>query len=137
MLPTVEDDLLALDVEDDSEIEEPSKTYRMGSDDSIRGYTDGLEAVKQSINAMLSTERYEHVIYSWNYGVELKDLFGEDKTYVIPELERRIAEAIEQDERIQSVEDFEFDDSEKGKIRVTFTVHTTFGEAEIEKEVDY
>ena len=104
MLPEVEDDLL--DAEDELEIEEePSKTYQMRTtDDSIKGYVDGIEAVKQSVYAMLNTERYDHVIYSWDYGVELKDLFGEPDTFVIPELERRITEALEQDERILSVD---------------------------------
>ena len=139
MLPVVEDDLL--NAEDELEIEdgaeEPSKTYQMRSDDSIKGYIDGIEAVKQSIDAMLNTERYDHVIYSWDYGVELKDLFGEDVTFVIPELERRITEALEQDERILSVDEFDFDTSQKRKILVTFTVSTIYGNLEAEKEVEY
>jgi hypothetical protein len=137
MLPEVEDDLL--DAEDELEIEEePSKTYQMRTtDDSIKGYVDGIEAVKQSVYAMLNTERYDHVIYSWDYGVELKDLFGEPDTFVIPELERRITEALEQDERILSVDEFEFDTSRKRKILVTFSVSTVFGDFDAEKEVEY
>ena len=56
----------------------PSKTYVMNIDgERITGtMTDDIEAVKQAIYKILNTERYQYPIYSWNYGVELADLFG-------------------------------------------------------------
>ena len=68
----------------DFEIEEqPSLTYRMQTEEKrIRGHTDGLEAVRQAIYKIIMTERYQYVMYSWNYGIELLDLFGEPVTYV-------------------------------------------------------
>ena len=57
-------------------IEQPSLCHRMIFDDGrISGECDGVEAVKQAIYNILNTERYQYIIYSWNYGVELKDLF--------------------------------------------------------------
>ena len=47
-------------------------------------------------------------MYSWDYGVELADLFGEPVSYVCPELERRITEALLQDGRIEGVDGFSF-----------------------------
>lgn len=76
---------------------------------SIRGYTDGLDAMKQAIFKILQTERYQYIMYSWNYGIETLDLYGEPISYVCPELERRITEALLWDERIESVDNFEFD----------------------------
>ena len=42
---------------------------------------DETEAVRQAAIKILNTERYENEIYSWNYGIELKDLIK----YVIKE----------------------------------------------------
>ena len=82
--------------------EEQSFTYKMQSKENlIRGYIDGLEAVKQSIFKIIMTERYQYIMYSWNYGIELVDLFGEPISYVCPELKRRISEALLWDDRIK------------------------------------
>ena len=80
-------------------------------------------------------EKYDYIIYSWNYGVETKDLFGEDITYVYPELQRRITEALTQDDRINSVDAFSYE-KVKNKVTLYFTVHTKFGDVDSEKEVD-
>ena len=121
------------------EIEEiPTSTYKMKSDNSrIQGHTDSLDAMKQAIFKILSTERYQHQMYSWNYGVEFLDLYGEPVSYVCPELERRITEALTWDKRIKSVDNFEFDTSEKGEIRVSFVAHTIFGNLDVEKVVNF
>ena len=126
-------------LQQDFEIEtQPSLTYKMHlGGDTVRGYVDELEAMKQVIYNILSTERYQYIMYSGNYGVELNDLYGEPVSYVLPELERRITEALTWDERIESVSDFEFDTSNKGSVHVTFTVHTIFGDTVAEREVNF
>lgn len=101
---------------------------------NIKGTKDELEAVRQAIYLILNTERYQHEIYSWNYGIELKDLFGQQLTYVYPELKRRIEEALVQDDRIDSVDNFSFS-HKKGEVSTTFTVHTIFGDIETQKAV--
>ena len=126
-------------LEQDFEItEQPTHTYKMNLESNlIRGYTDGQEAMKQAIYKSLNTERYQYVMYSWNYGIELLDLYGEPVSYVCPELERRITEALTWDDRIQSVDNFEFNISKKGEILVTFTAHTVFGDVVAEKVVNF
>lgn len=123
----------------DFEIEEqPSLTYRMQTEEKrIRGHTDGLEAVRQAIYKIIMTERYQYVMYSWNYGIELLDLFGEPVTYVCPELKRRISEALLWDGRIRSVDNFDFDFPQKGVVHVAFTVHTVFGDVQAERGVNF
>ncbi len=125
----------------DFEIEEqPSLTYKMDleSDDNavVRGFIDNQEAMKQTIFRILNTERYKYIIYPWWYGVETLDLYGEPVTYVCPELERRITEALTTDTRILNVTDFEHDLSVKGAVHTTFTVHTIYGEIKAEKGVN-
>lgn len=123
----------------DFEIEEqPGFTYKMQTNEKlVRGYTDGLEAVKQTVFKIIMTERYQYIMYSWNYGIELLDLFGEPVTYVCPELKRRISEALLCDDRILGVDGFEFDFPQKGVIHVDFTVHTIFGDIQAEREVNF
>lgn len=124
-------------LEEDFEIEEePSKNYRMNNEQqTVRGKVDNLEAVRQAVFKILNTERYQYLIYSWDYGIELLDLFGEPLSYVCPELERRITEALLQDDRIESVDGFDFETS-GNTVKAMFTVHTVFGNIQTEKELD-
>lgn len=117
---------------------QPSKNYKLHIEyNTISGVCDGLEAMKQVIYKILNTERYQHIIYSWNYGIELLDLFGEPVNYVLSELQRRITEALVQDDRITNVDEFEFDLIQKGTVSVKFTVHTIFGDIQEEKVVNF
>ena len=126
MLPS---DNLDYDIEDVSIInfdvrQEPSKTFKLNIEKNrVDGICDDVEALKQTIFLILNTERYQHLIYSWNYGVELNDLIGEPISYVIPELERRITEALIQDDRIENIDNFEFQNI-KGKVQCRFSVHS-------------
>ena len=101
----------------------------------INGYVDDLEAVKQAIYLILNTERYQFVIYSWDYGVELLDLIGQPIPYVMSELPRRITDALTQDDRIEDVVDFEFEQNGK-KLHTTFTVVSNLGNMPAELEVE-
>ncbi|MCI8331677.1 MAG: DUF2634 domain-containing protein [Clostridiales bacterium] len=118
--------------------EQPTHTYKMNAENNlIRGYADNLEAMKQAIYKVLNTERYQYIMYSGNYGIELFDLYGEPVSYVCPELERRITEALTWDERIQSIDNFEFKILKRGVVQVNFTVHTIFGDVQSEKVVNF
>lgn len=134
MIPTT-NTLLNTEVELETQ---PSKNYKMHfAEEVINGFRDELSAMEQVIFKILNTERYQYQIYSWNYGVEFLDLFGEPISYICPEIERRITEALVQDDRIESVDSFIFDTSEKKKVHVTFTAHTIFGDVNSEKVVNY
>lgn len=125
-------------LQEDLTIEElPSFDYKMHLQHSkITGTVEEIDAVKQAIFMVLNTERYEYVIYSWEYGIELKDLYGEPVTYACPEIERRAKEALMMDERILDVHTFDFDTSVKGKIHTTFIVDTIYGDIETETVVN-
>ena len=108
-----------------------SYTYNVEfeADGQINGFTDGLKAMKLAVFKILSTERYRYPIYSWNYGIELEDLFGQPIPYVYAELQRRITEALEADDRIISVTGFEFSHDD-GDVFARFDVETIFGRIE-------
>lgn len=128
LLPTVA--LETTDLLDAFEYEtHPDLTYKL-HEKSVSGYVDGLEAYRQAVVKILNTERYKYLIYSWNYGIELVDLIGQPVPYVVPELERRITEAIMQDDRTESVSNFKFDTSKFGVVAVTFKATSIYGETE-------
>ena len=120
--------------------ENPTKTYKMDIEDNkrdlrIKGCTDERKAMEQAIYKIILTERYQYLIYSWNYGIELRDLFGKPIPYCCVEIERRVREALMQDKRILQVYDFEFDNPQFETIFVRFKADTIFGELNLMKEV--
>jgi hypothetical protein len=127
------------DVSDEFEIEnEPSLTYAMNIDrNTFIGKVDDVEAVMQAVTKIINTERYEHEIYSWDYGIELSDLRGQSIPYVMSEVKQRIIDALTMDDRISSVENFEIEKTGKKKLHIKFTTVTAVGdEFETESEVD-
>lgn len=115
---------------------QPTKTYKLDIENNIiNGFCDDLEAMKQVIYKILNTERYENIMYSWNYGIELGGLFGEPMNYAVSELKRRITEALMQDDRIQGVDGFEHQ-TKRRTVSLTFTVHTIFGDVQSERAVN-
>ena len=108
----------------------PGKTFRLNGP----GMIDGLEAVRQAVYLILSTERYAWLIHSWNYGVELHALIGQDPDFCMPEIERCVREALLQDDRIAAIDGFSFD-QHKGVISAAFTVHTVYCDIDSETEV--
>lgn len=101
------------------------------------GRFDDIEAVQQAIIKILNTERYEYEIYSWDYGIELADLFGKSMPYVMSEIKSRITDALMADDRISLVDNFKIERAGKKALHCSFTVHTVQNdEIEIEGEVD-
>ena len=110
-----------------------SRTYQL-SDTRIEGFVDELEALKQAIYKVLSTEKYEYPIYSFDYGIAWKELIGEEAAYVRAEMKRMIEEALQQDDRILEIDGFTFEFYED-VCKCTFEVQSIYGNIEMEKEV--
>ncbi len=147
MLPSSEnyDDEFDEDLETDFDVEaEPSRTYAMvhakgaGKKSIFLGMIDEEEALRQAILKIISTERYVHEIYSWDYGIELSDLIGKPMNYAMSEVKLRIEDALIADDRIEAVEDFQVTRTGKNMLHVTFTVITAEGDMieGIETEVE-
>ena len=123
MIPQVQDD-----IRQDFTFEAlPSKTFRLNHNNlTVTGTIDQIQAVEQAVFLILNVERYQWLIFSWNYGVELHNLIGKDPEYCLPEIERRVREALLQDDRITTVQDFQFEINKK-QVLATFTVVSIFG----------
>lgn len=137
MIPSVADsELIVNDFKITSNADRTTKTYymRMSEDNRnnrVRYYVDGKNAIQQLIFKTLQTERYDHpAIYSDNFGVEFKDLIGKSAVYAVPEIERRIREALTWDERITDVNNFTFK-VEKNSVLVNFVANTTYGALQV------
>lgn len=116
--------------------EQPSKTWYIDFEKNrIMDTIDGLEAVKHAAFSILNTERYEFPIYSFNYGSELKGLIGKSRSLVKCEMNRRIREALTQDDRIKGIDNFELDLSGDSVV-ATFTVISSYGNFEVSQEVN-
>ena len=119
---------------DEEVIEIPSKTYKV-INGRVAGYLDGLEAVRQAVEKILSTDRFGWEIYSEDYGSEVNTLIGEDFDLVNSELERIITEALTADERILEIQNFNLKQTSTTSVLAIFDVATVFGEIKVEEEV--
>jgi hypothetical protein len=135
LLPQAEIDAVNLDVFEFTE--DTSLTYALDIDTSkIHDKNDRLDAMVQAIYLLVNTQVDKYLIYSMEgrYGWDYEDLIGMPPTYCVPEIERRLKEALLLDTRITDVGNFEFE-VEKTEIHVTFSVVTIFGNATIQTNV--
>lgn len=105
----------------------PTNTFLVNEEaEQIAGMDDGLEAMRQAVEIILTTKRFNHQIYTSNFGVELDDLIGEDPDYIESTLPERIRDAFSVDDRILSEQNYTFTRSGDSML-VTFDVTTVFG----------
>ncbi|OAB26200.1 hypothetical protein PMSD_26060 [Paenibacillus macquariensis subsp. defensor] len=114
----------------------PSKTYRLDLvNKRISGQTiDGLEAIKQVVFKILSTTRFEHLIYSNDFGSEVDLSASRGRSVFESEVERWVKEALTQDDRIIAVTGFKFA-YELDNAMIHFTVESEFGRYQETKEL--
>lgn len=138
LLPAISEEV----VDEFAYAQEPGHTYRMkvdqedGTAGQIVGYVDGRDAVEQAVYKILNTERGENEIYRGQYGVEIDDLFGKPIPYVVPELDRRIKEALLTDDRITGAVAFSFDLPRRGVLHVSFIVTSIYGDITINQDIE-
>ncbi|WP_240415662.1 DUF2634 domain-containing protein [Paenibacillus periandrae] len=117
-------------------VQQPSRTYRLDvATGRIMGMIDGLESIQQTVYQILQTERFEHLIYSTNYGFENSNRTDNDSLFFESRITRLIREALMQDDRIRDVQDWQV--LIKGdEAVVTFTVVSKQGNFRVSKEVN-
>lgn len=94
------------------------------------------EAIKIWIYKVLRTNRYHHVIYSWDFGQELESLIGNgyQEGYINSEAKRYIIEALSVHPKIKRCYNFEFE-FKRDVLKIKFNVGTVFGEIEVNVDV--
>lgn len=120
------------DLEVVNEAQLPTRTYKLDFERGrCTGFIDRKEAMEQAILKVLRTKRFAHLIYSDDYGFQ--DMIGHERLFVRGELPRRIKEALLQDERITSIENFKLD-FEKDEAYVSLTAITIYGDVNVLRE---
>ena len=105
----------------------PTNTFLINPEgDQIAGMNEDLEAMRQAVEIILTTKRFNYQIYTSNFGVELDDLIGEDPDYIESTLPERIRDAFSVDDRILMEKNYNFEVN-GDKMLVTFEVVTVFG----------
>ena len=92
----------------------------------VKGMSDGLDAMRQTVDVILHAERFRWQIYDQNFGAELQGLIGEEYDVIVGELPRRIEDAFSVDNRIIKVENYVFL-RQGNSMKVTFDVLTVYG----------
>ena len=128
-------DTLPEDIElDDIEEEDlPTNTFLV-AEDQVAGMNDSLEAMRQAVEIILTTKRFDYQIYTENFGIELDDLVGEDPDYIESVLPDRIRDAFSIDDRILSEQNYVFT-TVGDTMTITFDVVTVFGTFSEEVEI--
>ena len=108
----------------------PSKTYKMQIEEehilNSEIKMSKREELFQACYKAINTERYAFAIYSWNYGIELQDLFGQPIPYVCAVLPDRIKDCLLQDDRVQNVVNFDLQNPSRGTVYCQFEVIPTW-----------
>ncbi len=93
---------------------------------------EGNEAIKVWIYKALSTERFQYLAYSWQYGIELKPFIGKVMSVQqrYSELKRVIIECLMVNPYIKSIDSVQIS-HEKDKVTVDITLTTMYGEVNI------
>lgn len=112
-----------------TEYRKPNLTYRLG-ENNVSGKIDDIEALKQTITHILSTERYDNPIYNFNYGIELEQYKGKDIGFITADIENTLREALTQDDRIKDVQVNDVSKLSIDSCKVEFTVYTIYGNVE-------
>lgn len=111
-----------------------TKTYK-DRVKSISGKVDGVEAIEQTIDHIINTERYAYVIYPDWYGMEKEKYVGQSFEYFQATIENDLRDALTQDDRILDVRANEINKLSIDSAECKFTAYTL--EGEIMKEATF
>lgn len=96
-------------------------------------FVAGVEALKIWIYKAIKINRYEHEIYSWDYGCEINELIGESiysREHIELESQRYIEECLLINPYINSIS-FDEINYNDGIVNATFQVDSYYGEVDI------
>lgn len=107
-------------------VTQPSLTYK-DNENNIIGKTDGLDAITQTVNHILNTERYSYAIYPNWYGMELEKYKGLPFSYLEAQIENDLRSALLQDDRIYDILVSEITQISVDSASVQFNVYSQEG----------
>lgn len=133
-----ESDNILNNINNNSNQNNTTKTFYIDRiSNQVIGHCDNLEAIIQSFEFALGTERFKYPCFSGNYGIDLRNLIGNTDDYIISETLERIKDTFKQDNRIK---DINLDNQnpfvvESDSIIMNINVETIFGKFDYSLEV--
>ena len=129
------DTTLALNVNEiEDDHTELTRTYKIDFENKrIVGFTDGLEALEQAVTKILLTERFKNLIYSREYGSEVKATLMSDgctNEFLEVEIPALITESLLQDVRILDVDNFKLE-FEGDSVNIECDVSSIYGDTTV------
>lgn len=96
---------------------------------------EGLEAIKVWCWKVLHTERYKHLIYTWDHAIDIEQFTGQTLSdFNKVEIVKEITDGLMQNKYITSVDNFMLT-TNKNKIIIEFNINTEYGVLNGRKEV--
>lgn len=126
----IDDDEIDIEIDEEKEPTDYEIDFETGK---LTGrIITGLDAIIQWVKIVLSTDRYYFPQYSWDHGVELESLIGQnyDEAYIQSEVKRMIEEAILIDNNILGIDNFKCS-MDKDKLKISFIINTIYGGGEV------
>lgn len=115
---------------------QPSLTWRINDKTKeLEGTVDGLDAVRQAAEIILSCQRYRWQIYQPYSGIELDGLIGQDPGYVTAQVLRRVTEALTVDDRITGVSDFT-PTVQGDTLHASMVINTVYGDTQVQMDAN-
>lgn len=126
----IDDADIAVEVEE----QKPPSDYEIDfSTGKLTGRTiTGLDAIKQWVRLVLSTDRYYYGQYAWDHGSELQSLIGKnyDAALVESEVKRMLEDALLVNDDIDDISDLVCEIN-GDRLTATFTIITPYGKGDI------
>ena len=122
------------------EEEKPTKTYGLDLENGrIRGYVDGVDAIRQAITKVLLTPRFKCLIYNSQYGNELAEVIiahDTDYEFIKTSAEGFVRDALLADSRITGISNFTLEmDGED--CYISFVADTIYGTTDIREVLSF
>lgn len=131
----VSPELIAIRAEaEEQAVQAPKKTWRLDFERGrISEPISEFAALRQYVHKALVTARSRYLIYSDDYGCELRELIGDDVTrgYLDSEIPRMVREALIYHEDINDVTDITYEIAGDA-LNISFLLDTVYGEARTE-----
>jgi len=115
-------------------MDNPTLTYQV-KNGRIMNKFDGHEAMIQSVDKILKTERFVYPIYDNQYGNDFFELFGKSFDYATVEVERMVKESLLEDDRVLTVTVDDIEVLDRTILKVHGSCTTIYGDIPIESEV--
>ena len=125
-------------IEQIDEKEKPigNKAFSVDFEKKIIGeIIDGKEALKQAIRIALLTQRYKYAVFSHDYGTDFEGAFSDGYVKAMGKVKKAIMDSLLSDDRILSVEKFEFE-RRGSRMKIRFHVVSNVGSFGYETEVE-